>query len=306
MRTYARAFSGKHRALQRADIQRKLDIILKAGRHPTESMEIPHDMSESETAAQPILPRIRRYWDGRAEGFRETRAFEFAGPLKVRWLAEIEPAYRAIAAKRNTGRLDVLDIGTGTGFLALLAATLGARAVGVDLSEEMIAAAKRTAEELSLADKTQFYVMNAQALDAFEDAQFDLIVSRNLVWTLPDPKAAYREWLRLLRPGGKLLVFDADYGAVSFTDLTAELEADGIENAHEGVGETRLNECDEIKAALSISRERRPAWDKATLEALGFAAVDADETLSRRIYLEQDEAWNPVPMFVVRAEKPAL
>ena len=47
-------------------------------------MEIPHDMSESETAAQPILPRIRRYWDGRAEGFRETRAFEFAGPLKVR------------------------------------------------------------------------------------------------------------------------------------------------------------------------------------------------------------------------------
>ena len=67
MRTYARAFSGKHRALQRADIQRKLDIILKAGRHPTESMEIPHDMSESETAAQPILPRIRRYWDGRAK-----------------------------------------------------------------------------------------------------------------------------------------------------------------------------------------------------------------------------------------------
>ena len=127
-----------------------------------------------------------------------------------------------------------------------------------------------------------------------------------MVWTLPDPKAAYREWLRLLRPGGKLLVFDADYGAVSFTDLTAELEADGIENAHEGIGETRLNECDEIKAALSISRERRPAWDKATLEALGFAAVDADETLSRRIYLEQDEAWNPVPMFVVRAEKPAL
>ena len=37
------------------------------------------------------------------------------------------------------------------------------------------------------------------------------VVSRNLVWNLEDPEAAYKEWLRVLKPGGKLFVFDGNH-----------------------------------------------------------------------------------------------
>src|SRR5690606_36877543 len=43
------------------------------------------------------------------------------------------------------------------------------------------------------------------------DAGFDAIVCRHLVWTLTDPVAAFREWHRLLKPGGVLLFFDGDW-----------------------------------------------------------------------------------------------
>lgn len=264
--------------------------------------------AESEKSFDPeLLPRIRRYWDARAEGFKETRAFELAGPLQARWLSELEPEIKAIEARVSVPykrKVEVLDVGTGSGFLAILAAKLGARATGVDLSSEMIAAAQQTALLEGVADDTLFLVANAERIVYFQDERFDLIISRNLVWTLPDPSAAYREWQRLLRPGGRLIVFDADYGAVSFSKLTASLEADAIKNAHEGIGEETLDECDAIKAKLSISAERRPAWDAATLQALGFESITVDEELSERINLEHNEAWNPVPMFAVRATKP--
>ena len=40
---------------------------------------------------------------------------------------------------------------------------------------------------------------------------FDVVISRNLTWNLKDPKRAYEEWCRVLKPGGKLLNFDANW-----------------------------------------------------------------------------------------------
>ena len=52
--------------------------------------------------------------------------------------------------------------------------------------------------------------MDAQNLE-FEDGVFDVVISRNLTWNLKDPERAYREWCRVLKPGGKLLNFDANW-----------------------------------------------------------------------------------------------
>ena len=38
---------------------------------------------------------------------------------------------------------------------------------------------------------------------------FDVIVNRNVTWTLENPKDAYKEWMRVLKPGGSLIIFDA-------------------------------------------------------------------------------------------------
>jgi SAM-dependent methyltransferase len=48
---------------------------------------------------------------------------------------------------------------------------------------------------------------------AFPAGRFDLVVSRHLLWTLPHPEAAVDEWIRVLRPGGRLVVVDGQFDA---------------------------------------------------------------------------------------------
>ena len=47
------------------------------------------------------------------------------------------------------------------------------------------------------------------------------MISRNLTWTLPHVRHAYGEWVRVLKKGGVLLNFDANYGLSDFTDVSA-------------------------------------------------------------------------------------
>ena len=78
----------------------------------------------------------------------------------------------------------------------------------IDYTEEMLKKAKNNAG--ILADKIEWYQMDAQAL-RFADNTFDMIVSRNVTWNLEHPDRAYYEWMRVLKPGGVLLNFDANW-----------------------------------------------------------------------------------------------
>ncbi|MDL2059588.1 methyltransferase domain-containing protein [Mesosutterella sp. AGMB02718] len=247
---------------------------------------------ESEASDQ----RVSRYWDGRAAGFGEVRCKELQSARRGLWLSEIRPLLPS-----SKGPLRILDIGTGTGFFAILMAQLGHEAVGVDLSPQMIAQARKIARSCGV--KPEFRLMNALELD-FPDESFDVVLTRNLTWTLPDVRAAYKEWIRVLRHGGVFVNFDADYGYVSFTDLTRRLRQEGGKNAHEGIGEEVLDECDTIKRDLSISWVPRPVWDESVLRELGCVCVESDTGLSSRIYREQDDSWNPVAMFRLSCRRP--
>ena len=70
-----------------------------------------------------------------------------------------------------------------------------------------------------------FSQMDAQDL-TFEDDTFDVVLSRNLTWNLEHPDRAYAEWLRVLRPGGVLLNFDANWHAHLFDPELARLYAE--------------------------------------------------------------------------------
>ena len=142
--------------------------------------------------------------------------------------------------------------------------------------------------------------MNAAQLD-LPSARFDVVLSRNLTWTLADARAAYADWYRVLRRGGVLIYFDADYGNVSFAQQTEELNQP---NAHAAIGAALLKECDAIKAQLAISGVPRPEWDMRTLDETGFTDIRCDTRISDRIYAEVDETFNPVPMFRLTAGKP--
>src|SRR5216684_1950914 len=77
----------------------------------------------------------------------------------------------------------------------------------------MLAAARRkaTAQRLSV----HFEEGDAEQLP-FPPGSFDLVISRHVLWTLPHPEAAVDEWIRVLRPGGRLAIIDgAQYNDAS-------------------------------------------------------------------------------------------
>lgn len=95
----------------------------------------------------------------------------------------------------------VLDIGTGTGWAARLAALRGAQVTGVDIAPGMLAAA----ETLSVAchPRPDFRLAPAEALP-FEDESFDGVISTYGVIFSSEPTTAIDEMARVLRPGGRL------------------------------------------------------------------------------------------------------
>src|SRR5262244_2676117 len=105
-------------------------------------------------------------------------------------------------------RLEALDVGCGTGFLALELAARGHHVVGVDFASAMIEEARRKAAARGLS--VRFEEADAEQLP-FAPRSFDLVVSRHVLWTLPHPEAAIDEWIRVLRPGGRLAVVDGQF-----------------------------------------------------------------------------------------------
>ena len=147
----------------------------------------------------------------------------------------------------------------------------------------MIKNARILAEEEGV--NCEFTVMDAENPE-FPDGTFDVIISRNLTWTLPHVRHAYQEWLRVLKKGGVLLNFDANYGITDFSNV-----------------EDLPRECEEIKRQLPISSYSRPAWDLETLGSMDLKDFRVDLGISSRIYLEKDEFYNPTPMFMLRTVK---
>ncbi len=220
---------------------------------------------------QELKERIKQYWEQRSSDFGRQSLAELQNHKLELWTREINGV---IGIKK---RLRVLDIGTGSGYMALLLASQGHSVTGIDLCDSMIAAAKQLRTQLQL--EAEFLTADAEALP-FADNSFDLLITRNLTWTLPNLQQAYAEWFRVLKPQGILLNFDADFGQRDFTcgqqskpSLHGQLQAE------------QLAECNSIKAALDISSHRRPLWDAKLLMQSGFCKITLDLTLGLRINL---------------------
>lgn len=107
-----------------------------------------------------------------------------------------------------SGRLEVLDVGCGTGEIGLLFAELDHHVTGLDLSEKMLSRAREKSFR-------KMYDITFKRGDAenppFEAETFDVVVSRHLLWTLPHPDTAVKNWKKLLKKEGVLIVIDGLY-----------------------------------------------------------------------------------------------
>jgi SAM-dependent methyltransferase len=100
---------------------------------------------------------------------------------------------------------DVLDVASGTGYVALAAASLGHHVTAIDLAPAML-------DELVANAAARGLTVNASRGDAvtpdFPASSFDALTSRHFLWTLREPAKAMANWSQLLRPGGRLLAVD--------------------------------------------------------------------------------------------------
>jgi ubiquinone/menaquinone biosynthesis C-methylase UbiE len=152
-----------------------------------------------------VKRQVAAHWDRRAPSFDEDFGHS------IRTSAERAAWDRILdLVLAGRGGLDALDAGCGTGFLSFELTARGHSVTGVDFASAMIGEARKKAAARSVS--IRFEEADAERLP-FPPGRFDLVISRHVLWTLPHPEAAIDEWIRVLRPGGRLVVVDSQVDA---------------------------------------------------------------------------------------------
>lgn len=249
-----------------------------------------------------LLSEIESYWSTRAEGYSEVNHKELNGIQKEAWLKTLKRQF----PEKKKEELKILDIGTGPGFFPVILAEAGYKVTAVDYTQEMLDTAKKNAGELC--EKIVFHKMDAQDLK-FEDNTFDVVISRNLTWNLKDPKGAYREWHRVLKPGGKLLNFDANWYGYLYDDKKREAYENDRRNVERGSLDdhylcTDIDRMEKIALQVPLSETRRPGWDVKVLKELGASQIQVNEDIWQQVWSEEEKLnYGSTPMFMIEVKK---
>lgn len=245
------------------------------------------------------------YWDGRTSSYSDVNKWELAGESRSSWRSAVGSVISGHYPDRSAGDINVLDVGCGPGFFAVILTELGYRVTAADMSEEMLGEAVMNAGPL--AERIDFRHDNAEDLDIPDDS-FDIVISRNLTWNLPHPDIAYSEWRRVLRPGGLLINFDANwYRYLYDEDRRMLYEADRAKSADLGLDDQNVGDnfdvMEEIARGMPLSKIERPDWDIGFLTGLGMDAA-ADTNIWQKVWTEQEKInFSSTPLFMITAVK---
>ena len=241
------------------------------------------------------------YWTRSAKGYKKHIQDSFQNEEEEMWLGYL----LSFAPKKD--RLKVLDIGTGPGFFTVILNRAGHDCIGIDATEAMVEAARDNARQQGV--KAEFRLLSADDLD-FPDDTFDLIVNRNVTWTLPDLEVCYREWRRVLAPNGVILVVDANYYRNQFDE---SIGLDYLRLMRQDILDGRLHDDDRddfhIRAEYWETRPMagtdRPKWDANVLKKLRFVDIAANDEIPSLKKPNSKSTYQLMEYFSVSARKPS-
>lgn len=219
-----------------------------------------------------ILTEIQQFWDADAGTYDRSASHHPSTALaRAAWARTLERLLPPAPAK-------VLDVGSGTGFLTLLAARLGHQVTALDLSAQMLdrLRAKAAAEDLDVK------AIEGSA-DQPPDGDFDAIIERHLVWTLPDPGSTLTRWRQAV-PTGRLVLFESAWGNAADPGEVLRARARGILRRMRGVPPAHHGDYPStVLAALPYGSGIAPGELVELVESSGW--------LSARIERLRDVEW---------------
>lgn len=248
---------------------------------------------------------IKDYWTKASSNYSDLIDEELQKSYKNKWMDFILDEIKDLE-----GPLEILDIGTGPGFFPLILSSQDRHLTGIDLTESMIEEAQKKLQSFHV--DADLLVMDCQET-SFPDQKFDCIICRNLVWTLPDPEKAYKEWFRILKPGGRLLIFDGSWYIHHFDPSAKEKyqtlkdyvkKTYGLDVYDYGDKEKNPDDYELMKTTF-LSDKFRPEWDEKTLSSMGFT-VDKilEDYLDLLVGKEERLARGDIsPVFFIKASK---
>lgn len=216
--------------------------------------------------------KIENKWTEDSAGYDNLIQYQLADKRKVnQWINELDRAL-------GHSPLRILEVGCGPGFFGVLLSRMGHQVKCVDGAEGMIRAARANFKKYHVDVETQ--LEDACTLPDEQDETYDVIISRDVVWTLYDPVKAFSRWKEVLKPGGQIVYYDGNYREVKKTlknFLWIKLSELLIFLTEHIIYPKDAEENSGVFAELPLGKKERPREDQKLLAAAGFKAIRCGE-----------------------------